>query len=480
MYYICFYCSFHLPLSMINNYYKGFYSDISPDKRLDLRLELIATDLLYSGSATVNKAAESHASKTAFYRTLKNKRFDHNDVLSGSYRKCSENIDTDHVLCIQDTTEFNYNRIIDKIGKDDPDIGPTTKKEIAGLFCHPVLVCDPSGHHIYGLGSVSIYNRKWDKKNKHERNYQQLPIEQKESYRWIENAINARELIHKDVKITVIGDRESDIYEEFIRLSECKTDVLVRSKVDRILKGSTRKLYTKIAQQPLSGISTVELSGNKSRLKRTADLEIRHCEVEIMAPKRYKGSERSFKLYAIEAREITSNLPKDQDPILWRIITTHRVDTLEQAQQCIAWYKQRWLIEELFRVMKTKGFKIESSQLASGSSIKKLISFTLEAALNIMRIKLALDSNCEVLADIVFTDKQIILLSLFNNKVEGKTAKQKNPHQNKTLRWASWIIARLGKWSGYKSHGPPGYITIKNGYDSFNDQYQLFELLYNK
>ncbi|MFT5892527.1 MAG: hypothetical protein ACI9Y7_002638, partial [Dokdonia sp.] len=33
---------------------------------------------------------------------------------------------------------------------------------------------------------------------------------------------------------------------------------------------------------------------------------------------------------------------------------------------------------------------------------------------------------------------------------------------------------------GYKSHGPPGYITIKNGYDSFNDQYQLFELLYNK
>ncbi|MFT5893069.1 MAG: hypothetical protein ACI9Y7_003188, partial [Dokdonia sp.] len=205
-----------------------------------------------------------------------------------------------------------------------------------------------------------------------------------------------------------------------------------------------------------------------------------HCEVEIIAPRTYKGSERSFKLYAIEAREITHNLPKDQDPILWRIITTHPVDTLEQAQQCIAWYKQRWLIEELFRVMKTKGFKIESSQLASGSSIKKLISFTLEAALNIMRIKLALESNCQVLADIVFTDKQIILLSLFNNKVEGKTAKQKNPYQNKTLPWASWIIARLGKWSGYKSHGPPGYITIKNGYDSFNDQYQLFELLYNK
>ncbi|MEW4923818.1 IS4 family transposase [Algibacter sp. 2305UL17-15] len=426
-----------------------------------MRLELIATDLLLSGSSTVNKASGNHASKTAFYRTLKNKRFDHNDVLLGSFRKCSQNIDVGHVLCIQDTTEFNYNHVIDKIGKDDADIGPTTNKDTAGLFCHPVLVCDPSGLNIYGLGSASIYNRKWDQKDKYERNYQQLPIEQKESYRWIENAQNARSLISKDVNITVIGDRESDIYEEFVQLSDSKTDLLVRSRVDRIIEGPAKKLYSKISEQPLAGTSSVELSGNKSRTKRTALLEIRYCEVEIRAPKTYKGPQRSFKLHAVEAREVTPNLPKDQDPILWRIITTHKVNNLEQARQCIAWYKQRWLIEELFRVMKTKGFKIESSQLGSGSSIKKLISFTLEAALNIMRIKLALGSEHNMLADMVFTDRQIIFMSLLNSRLEGKTTKQKNPYKNKSLAWASWIIARLGKWSGYKSHGPLAISPLK-------------------
>lgn len=176
---------------MINNCNSGLYTGIFPDKRLDKRMNKIATDLLLSGIATVNKAITDHASKTAAYRALTNKRFNHNDILRGSYRKCAENIDVDHVLCIQDTTEFNFNYIADKLGKSDPDVGPTTKKEIAGLFCHPVLVCDSSGQNVYGLAAASIYNRDWNKKDKYERAYKNLPIEEKESYRWIENAKNA-------------------------------------------------------------------------------------------------------------------------------------------------------------------------------------------------------------------------------------------------------------------------------------------------
>lgn len=435
-------------------------------------------DLILSGTATVNKAVANHASKTAFYRTLKNKRFNHTDVLLGSYRKCAQNIDVGHVLCIQDTTEFNFHHIADKLGKDDPDIGPTTNKKIAGLFCHPVLVCDPSGENIYGLASASIYNRQWDQKDKYERDYQNLPIEEKESYRWIENAKNARACIAQDVTLTVIGDRESDIYEEFIRVAGNSTHVLVRSRVDRRVKDEHKKLYKQLEQQPLAGTLKVELSGNQSRDKRTASLEIRHCEVEIKAPKSYNGSSKSIKLYAIEAKEVTPGLPKDQAPILWRLLTTHLVETLDQARQCIDWYKQRWFIEELFRVLKTKGFQLESSQLGSGASIKKLIAFTLEAALQVMNIKLALDKEKTAPATLVFSDKEVIFMSILLKQVEGKTVKQQNPYPKNTLAWAAWIIARLGKWTGYKSHGPPGYITMKNGYDTFNTQYQVFEMIY--
>ena len=154
------------------------------------------------------------------------------------------------------------------------------------------------------------------------------------------------------------------------------------------------------------------------------------------------------------------------------------VESFEQAQQCIEWYKQRWIIEELFRVIKTKGFQIESTQLGNGAAIKKLIAFTLEAALQVMQLKLALDKKQEDKAALIFTDKQIQLLTLLLHKVEGETAKQKNPYRKNTIAWAAWIIARLGSWTGYKSHGPPGYITIKNGYDIFHAQYEIFNMLH--
>jgi hypothetical protein len=103
---------------------------------------------------------------------------------------------------------------------------------------------------------------------------------------------------------------------------------------------------------------------------------------------------------------------------------------------------------------------------------------TLEVAMEIMQLKLALKAESPIGINRMFTEKQILLLTILLKKVEGVTAKQKNPYKKQTLSWAAWIIARLGSWSGYKSHGPPGYITIKNGYDTFNTQFEVFELVY--
>ncbi len=155
-------------------------------------------------------------------------------------------------------------------------------------------------------------------------------------------------------------------------------------------------------------------------------------------------------------------------------LTTHPIENLEQALECIEWYKNRWLIEELFRVLKTKGFQLESSQLGNGASLKKLLAFTLEAAIQVMRLKLALESNAT--ANLMFNDKQLMCLALLLKKVEGNTAKQKNPYNKNSIAWAAWTIARLGKWTGYKSHGPPGYITMKNGFEIFNIQFEVFSI----
>ena len=465
---------------MSKNCYSGVYAALLPDKRLSRRLESSLADLLSSGTAVVNKLAKSHCSKTAFYRMLSNDRFDHNAILEGSYQMCSGAISSTHVLCIQDTTEFNFQGISRKLTDQDPDIGPTSVKAIAGFFCHPMLVVAADSHSIFGLSSTLLYNRSWNQKSKHERNYSQLPIEEKESYRWIRSCELSQGVIPATVKKTVIGDRESDIYEEFDRLPNQTTDVLVRSRSDRNL-ADNKKLYRVLDETKVQGNALIHISSNKKREARLATLDIRFCEVSICAPGNYKGQTKSIDLYAILVKEKESSVPAAEKPILWRLLTTHKVETLDQALECIEWYKKRWLIEELFRVIKTKGFAIESSQLGSGAGLKKLVAMSLLTALKIMQLKLALNDQM-IQSHEVFNQKELEYLELVQSQVEGATEKQKNPYSRYTLAWATWTIARMAGWSGYKTHGPPGYITIKDGFDIFNQQltgYLAFSKLKN-
>ena len=125
------------------------YSGFVPDQRIAKRLSKTLSSMIDKGTSIVNKMAVDNAEKTAIYRTLKNPRFNHTDLMEASFKKCAENVDTNHVLVIQDTTEFNYQGISKKLrDKFDTDIGPTSKNEIAGYFCHPGLMINPKNDLI--------------------------------------------------------------------------------------------------------------------------------------------------------------------------------------------------------------------------------------------------------------------------------------------------------------------------------------------
>ena len=100
---------------------------------------------------------------------------------------------------------------------------------------------------------------------------------------------------------------------------------------------------------------------------------------------------------------------------------------------------------------------------------------TLEVALQVMSLKLSLNDEDQKV-DNLFNDNEIRFLEKVNKKIEGQTQKQKNPYDEKSLGWVAWIIARIGGWTGYKSQGPPGYITIKNGLDKYHQQYEGYLL----
>jgi transposase len=82
-----------------------------------------------------------------------------------------------------------------------------------------------------------------------------------------------------------------------------------------------------------------------------------------------KTAPQNIKLTIIEAKEINTDV---KNPICWRLLTTINVENLETALNCITWYTCRWVIEEVFRILKKEGFNIEESELTYAKSIRKL------------------------------------------------------------------------------------------------------------
>ena len=129
--------------------------------------------------------------------------------------------------------------------------------------------------------------------------------------------------------------------------------------------------------------------------------------------------------------------------------------------------------------MKTESFDIESSELANGKSIKKLALYVMEAAVKIQKLKVARDGKSTLKTTEIFSASEINCLHKLNDEYEGKTEKQKNPHKEENLAWASWIIARMGGWKGYSSQRPPGPKTFQYGLEKFTQVFFGFNLLDN-
>ncbi len=460
--------------------FDGFFRGYLPDYRIEKRAEKVLEDMLKCGKVVVNKFCSTFAEKKAAYELFKNNSFTEMELIEALTAKCKSNQGASHLLCINDTTEINYTSHIDRIGKKDKDIGPGTKDVNAGFFCHPMLVIDPEQQLPVGFSSVQIWNRSWNKKNKHERCYKKLAIEDKESFRWLKAPQETEALLTQTPMLTMIGDRESDIYEELACIPNEQNHLLIRSSINRRLYDQEYKLFDYLESQPMQLEYTLQISHNKKRQKRIAKMTLKFAKVKIAKPKNRKQELIDYpdyiEMWAIEARELPESTPKDEEPVLWRLLTTHALSNVQDALQCIEWYSMRWLIEELFRVLKSKGLQIESSQLETGAGLKKQVVMALQVALTTMTLKMAYDNNHKIKASILFSRDEIQFFRILNETLEGNTQKQKNPFLKDSLAYCSWVLSRLSGWSGYASQSKPGYISIKCGLDIFRIKYEGYAL----
>jgi hypothetical protein len=281
--------------------------------------------------------------------------------------------------------------------------------------------------------------------------------------------------------VTHIGDREADIYEEWATVPDDKNHVLIRVRNNRRLLEKTDSLYSKLAKQPCAGMYTMSITAEPrtGRTAREALMTVRFTQVQIQKPDYLKADDypSSINLYAVEVEEV--NPPEGQEAVHWRLMTTHRISSMEQALQIVQWYRWRWRIEQLFATLKLAGLDIEATQLESVEAIQRLTVLALSVAVRTLQMVEGRE-NIDLSASITFSLEQQDCLNDIEPTLQGKTKKQQNPYKRGSLPWAIWIIARLGGASGYRSQGLPGMPTLVKGLRRFESIFEGWNLSPNR
>ncbi len=440
------------------------------DGRLRRTGSALLAALQQTPSLCVNALAKDRNQAVQFGRFLDNSAVSAEEMLVHAGQLTRERAAARHVLAIHDTTELHFmGHEASKRG-----FGASGNGRDLGLFLHPVMAVDADSGGIIGLVGAQVINRtggpvtsRWARE-----------ADAKESRRWLAGAQQAEAVLEGAAMITMLADAESDVYDLFAR-RPAAVHILSRAAQDRTLVGGER-LFAHVAAWPEQNRTVIAVPQRGARPARTAPVALRFGEVTLKRPARAARSQaESVTLRLVDVTEIAP--PAGEPPVRWCLLTTHAVDNVSHAQQIVAWYRQRWTIEQMFRTLKSAGFQAEASQIIEAKRFIKLVVAGLIAAVRVMQIVIGRDgATGQPLSDAADPADQP-MLAAFNAKLEGRTDKLRNPHPAAGLAWLAWIVARLGGWSGYRSKGykPPGPKTITRGLHKLDAMSQGWKLAHS-
>jgi hypothetical protein len=361
------------------------------DKRLNDRLIQILSDLGSRPTASIPAACGGFNEMTAAYRFFDNDKANPDTILQPHAEQTRWRMaQHDTVLMVQDTTEADLTRPQQQVR----GAGPLDGSARRGVFIHPLHAFTPDA---IPLGTA--WSRIWARQEEAEslskaekrKKRKAAPIEQKESQRWIEGLRQAREIAQEmpQTRCICIADSEADIYELFAEPpGTVPVDWLIRACQDRALEpeaaeGPGPELEPQVESEAAKGASLVrsrvmatpvlftrqitvrgrqaklscETRGRRQpRVSRQADLEVRCATVTLRPPWRPGASLPPVVVNVVLVREPSP--PEGEEAIEWILVTTLPIDTVEQVRQIIEYYCVRWMVEVLFRALKS-GCRVE-------------------------------------------------------------------------------------------------------------------------
>jgi hypothetical protein len=241
------------------------------DRRLEKRLGSLLERLGHAMGASIPLACQDWANTKAAYRFFSNERISEAAILAGHFAATRERFSaTDGpILVLQDTTEFTFQReraerigLTYRVNSGKDKAGRFRMHTVCGLLMHSSLAVTTEGLPL-GLAAVKFWTRQKFKGTaalKKTINPTRVPIELKESVRWLENLRQSTGLFGAPERCVHIGDRESDIYELFCTAAELGTHFLVRTCVDRLAGDGDHTIADEMAETTVAGEHQVEVS----------------------------------------------------------------------------------------------------------------------------------------------------------------------------------------------------------------------------
>jgi hypothetical protein len=424
------------------------------DERLNKRMRALLERLGSKPGASLPAACKGWNETLAAYRFFKNEKVTYQKVLS-PHRDATRKRMAEHkvVLCVQDTTEMDFT------GRKLKGAGPLSISERVGFFNHVTLAVTPE-RLCLGVLEAGMWARDFDDPNKNDKR-KQKPIEEKESYRWLEGYRRVCDLSKQlpGTQLISISDREGDIYECFLEAVRVdggkRAEFIIRGCQDRNLPerqedGCYKKLMEETSGKPILGEVEFKLPQAEGRSARRVVQSVKSGRVRLKPPFRKGETLPEVEINVVLVEEI--NPPEGEKPISWLLLTSLPVDTFEQACLVVEYYLCRWQIEIYFKVLKS-GCKVEDRQFETAERIKPCIALYMIIAWRVLFVTM-LGRECpELPCTVLFEDDEW--------KAVYVIAKNAPPPETPPLLGAfTLMIASLGGYLNRRCDGPPGPKTM--------------------
>jgi hypothetical protein len=445
------------------------------DQRLNARLAMILQRLGAQPHLSIPAAMQGRTEMEAAYRFFANDAVEPNSILSTHFEQtCLRASRENECLLVQDTTEVILTRPTQQV----VGAGPMSTDAQRGAFVHPLMAFTNTGIPLGVAWQKQWTRTKLNTGTPEEKRKERslTPIEDKESYRWIEGLRAAREVAKQcpTTRCVVIGDSESDIYELFAE--PCDTPgglplkILVRAGQERATMQSGRSILDEARAAPVRYTLTISVSARKAvtnvetrkrasdRPARLANVQVRACSTVLRPTYRPDRTLPHVPVNLVFVEEIEP--PTGQVAIEWLLVTTLPIATSGDVESVVTNYCHRWQIELYFKTLKS-GCRIEERQFEFLFRELNCIAVYMIIAWRILLL-CRLGRECpEMSCEVVFEPSEWKAVYLV---VKKKDPPPTPPTLNEIIR----MIASLGGYVDRKQT-EPGTQTLWYGLQRMHD-----------